>query len=413
MPLSRRQVYRRRRILVFSALALVLAAVIYGTTTLTAAVPATAASVTQPTVATQPAAQLTWPDFGSGAVGAVGFDGLLGSHGDPDAAVPIASITKVITALVVLDAKPIAAGEEGPTITYTDADVDIYYEQVAENASVAPVSAGLELSEKQSLTVMLLPSAGNYSQSLAIWAFGSVDAYLDAAQKWVADQGLTNTTVADTSGLSDSSASSPTDLVALAKIAVADPTLTSIVSQKSADIPGVGVVQNTNKMLGTHGVDGIKTGTNDNSGATLLFSAKYTVGSQSVTVVGAMLGGASMGDHDVLDAAVGTVLDGVAAGFHEVQLTTEGAPAATYTSLWGDTATAVSAKAASILTWSDTAVSGVAKAGSVQEAADGDTVGSLTFTVGEQTIEVPLVLMGSIKGPDAGWRLSHPGELAG
>ncbi|KQX06959.1 MULTISPECIES: D-alanyl-D-alanine carboxypeptidase family protein [unclassified Leifsonia] len=411
MPLSRRQVYRRRRILVFSALALVLAAVIYGTTTLTAAVPATAASVTQPTVATQPAAQLTWPDFGSGAVGAVGFDGLLGSHGDPDAAVPIASITKVITALVVLEAKPIAAGEEGPSITYTDADVDIYYDQVAENASVAPVSSGLQLSEKQSLTVMLLPSAGNYSESLAIWAYGSVDAYLDAANAWVDDHGLANTTVADTSGLSDDSSSSPTDLVALAKIAVADPTLMSIVSQESADIPGVGVVKNTNNMLGTHGVDGMKTGTNDNSGATLLFSAKYTVGSQTVTVVGAMLGGASMGDHDVLDAAVGTVLDGVAAGFHEVQLTTEGAPAATYKSLWGDTATAVSAKTASVLTWSDTAVSGVAKAEAVQAADDGDTVGSLTFTVGTQTVEVPLVLMGSIDGPDAGWRLSHPGEL--
>ncbi|KQO93824.1 D-alanyl-D-alanine carboxypeptidase family protein [Leifsonia sp. Leaf264] len=411
MPLSRRQVYRRRRIVVFSALAIVLAAVIYSTTTLTAAVPATAASVTQPTIAAQPAAQLTWPDFGSGAVGAVGFDGLLGSHGDPDAAVPIASITKVITALVVLDAKPIAAGEEGPTITYTDADVDIYYEQVAENASVAPVSAGLELSEKQSLTVMLLPSAGNYSQSLAIWAFGSVDAYLDAAQKWVADHGLTNTTVADTSGLSDDSASSPTDLIALAKIAVADPTVTSIVSQKSADIPGVGVVQNTNKMLGSHGVDGIKTGTNDNSGATLLFSAKYTVGSQTVTVVGAMLGGASMGDHDVLDAAVGTLLDGVAAGFHEVPLTTAGAPSATYASPWGDTATAVSAKDATALTWSDTAVSGVAEAKTVRKADDGDTVGALTFTVGAQTIEVPLVLQGSIDDPGAGWRLTHPGEL--
>src|SRR6478735_6139006 len=123
-------------------------------------------------------------------------------------------------------------------------------------------------------------------------------------------------------------------------------------------------------MLGTHGVDGIKTGTNDNSGATLLFSARYTVGSQTVTVVGTLLGGASMGDHDVLDAAVGTVLDGVAAGFHEVQLTTKGAPAATYTSLWGDTATAVSAKDASVVTWSDTAVSGVAKAEAVQEAED-------------------------------------------
>ncbi|MET0726478.1 MAG: D-alanyl-D-alanine carboxypeptidase [Leifsonia sp.] len=413
MPLSRRQVYRRRRIVVFSGLAILLAVLVYGTTTITAAVPATAATVTQPPVATQAAAQLVWPDFGSGAVGAVGFDGLLGSTGDPNAVVPIASITKVITALVVLDAKPIPAGEEGPAITYTDADVDIYYDQVAQNASVAPVSDGLVLTEKQSLTTMLLPSAGNYSVSLATWAYGSVDAYLAAANAWVVAHGMPSTHVADTSGLSDDSASSPADLVTLAKLAVADPTLTAIVAQKSADIPGVGVVKNTNKMLGTHGVDGIKTGTNDNSGATLLFSAKYAIGSQTVTVVGTMLGGAGMGDHDVLDAAVGTVLDGVAAGFHEVPLTTAGAPSATYTTLWGDTATAVSAKDASALVWSDTPISGVATAKTLTTADDGDTVGSVAYTVGTQVIEVPLVLKGTIADPGVGWRLSHPGELAG
>ena len=187
----------------------------------------------------------------------------------------------------------------------------------------------------------------------------------------------------------------------------------SIVNQPSADIPGIGVVKNTNKMLGSHGVDGIKTGTNDNSGATLLFSANYTVGSQTVRVVGAMLGGPTMGDHDVLDQAVGALLDGVAAGFHEVPLTTAGAPSASYTTLWGDTALAVSAKDASALVWSDTPVSGVAKAKTLRTAEDGDTVGSLTFTVGIQKVEVPLVLKGTLSDPGVGWRLSHPGELAG
>ena len=64
------------------------------------------------------------------AVGAVGFEGLLAA-GEEQRPMPMASITKVITALVVLDANPIPAGEGGPEITYTEADVDIYWDQVA------------------------------------------------------------------------------------------------------------------------------------------------------------------------------------------------------------------------------------------------------------------------------------------
>ena len=84
-----------------------------------------------------------------------------------------------------------------------------------------------------------------------------------------------------------------------------------------------------------------------------------------------------MGDHDVLDAAVGTVLDGVAAGFHEVQLTTAGAPSATYTSLWGDTATAVSAKDASVADLvGHRRERGGRRRRPCRTAEDGDTVGA-------------------------------------
>ncbi|MEJ3404092.1 D-alanyl-D-alanine carboxypeptidase [Rathayibacter sp. YIM 133350] len=411
MPLTRRQIYRRRRIVVFGGLVLVLAALIYSFSTLTASVPATAAELKEPAAISTPQAQPAWPGFGRGAVGAVGFDGVLSASGDQSAA-PMASITKIITALVVLDAKPIAVGEDGPSITYTDADVDIYYQEVAADASVAPVRDGLVLSEKQSLTMMLLPSAGNYSISVANWAFGSVDAYLGAAATWLKAHGLANTTVVDTSGLSDESASTPADLVELAKIANTDPTISAIVSQPSAEIPGIGTIENTNKMIGSHNVDGIKTGTNDNAGACLLFSADYTIGSRTVTVVGVLLGGPDMGDHAELDAAVGTLLDSVSAAFHEVTLTKAGERYASYTSEWGDTVTAVAEHDASALVWSNTPITSTATSKTLRTVADGDTVGSVTFTINGTTTVVPLVARGEIEDPGTLWRLGHPGELA-
>ena len=92
---------------------------------------------------------------------------------------PSASITKVITALVVLDAHPIPPGEGGPEIAYTEADVDIYWDMVAQNGSVAPVAAGSSLTLRESLEAMLLPSGNNYAISLANWAFGSGDEFLE------------------------------------------------------------------------------------------------------------------------------------------------------------------------------------------------------------------------------------------
>ena len=134
-----------------------------------------------------------------------------------------ASITKVITALVVLEDHPIAAGEGGPEIAYTDADVDIYWDMVAQNGSVAPVRAGSTLTLRESLEAMLLPSGNNYSISIANWAYGSVDAFLERARTWLDAHGLVDTRIADSSGLSLDNVSTAADLVQLGEIALADP----------------------------------------------------------------------------------------------------------------------------------------------------------------------------------------------
>ncbi|HYI34103.1 MAG TPA: D-alanyl-D-alanine carboxypeptidase, partial [Glaciibacter sp.] len=320
MPLTRRQIYRRRRIAFFTALFLFLAGLIYVLSAGFAPVQPAAAVVTQPAALTAPAAQPVWPGVGASAIGALGFPGVLASSGE-QTAVPIASITKMVTALVILDAKPLTGDEPGPTITFTDDDVDIYYDVIAENGSVAPVVAGMELSQREAFTAMLLPSANNYSVSMAVWAYGSLDSYYAAADAWLQENGLTGTVVADTSGLSPESVSTPSDLVALGKLVLDEPALASIVAQKSADLPTIGTVKNTNKLLGKHGVDGIKTGTTDEAGACLLFSADFEVDGKTITVVGVMLGADT---HPELNDAITALIESVKPGFRQVPLTDKG-----------------------------------------------------------------------------------------
>ncbi|MDR5700075.1 D-alanyl-D-alanine carboxypeptidase family protein [Agromyces aerolatus] len=409
--LARRRMYRRRRFVVFGTLAVMLALLIAGVSyvanALGAPLPAVAASSTAPAPLVQPAQQLALPGFGEYAVGAVGFEGTLAAS-EAQASMPIASIAKVVTALVVLEANPVPAGEGGPAIAYTDADVGIYWDMVAQNGSVAPVAAGTTLTLTQSLEAMLLPSGNNYAISIANWAFGSEAAYVEAANAWLAEHGFTETTIADASGLSLANVGTPGDLVRLGQLALDEPTLEGIVAQQAVDLPGVGRVENSNKLLGTHGVDGIKTGTTDDA-ANLLFSADYAVGSSTVTVVGVMLGADT---HAQLREAIAALLDSVAPGFHEVSVLEAGTELASYSTVWGDAASARTTEGASVVVWNDTPVNVTVTAEPITTAEAGTRVGVATVSAGAQTIEVPLELDATIDDPGAWWRLTNPGGLS-
>jgi D-alanyl-D-alanine carboxypeptidase (penicillin-binding protein 5/6) len=404
------RVYRRRRIAVFGTLTVLLIALIAGGTytarALTTPVPEVAPTVVDPApVAAEPQV-VAEPSFGTWAVGAVGFDGALAAGGE-STPMPMASIAKVVTALVILEEHPIPAGEGGPGIAYTEADIDLYWDMVAQNGSVAPVVAGTTLSLRQSLEAMMLPSGNNYSISLAQWAFGSVDAYLERARAWVAEHGLANTNIADTSGLSLENTSTAADLVKLGELALQDPTLAEIVATKQVEIPGLGTLENSNKLLGTRGVDGIKTGTTD-AAANLLFSADVPVGSSSVTIVGVLLGGAN---HPDVRAGIAAMIDTIAPGFREVVALEAGTELATYETPWGDTATALAAEGATVVVWSDTPVDVAVTAEPVTLATDGAPAGTAVVTAGSQRVEVPLELEGTLDDPGAWWRLTNPGAL--
>jgi D-alanyl-D-alanine carboxypeptidase (penicillin-binding protein 5/6) len=366
--------------------------------------PASAAKTTYaaPT-ATVP--DLTFPAYGATAVQAPGFADSLQTSGDAKPR-SIASISKVVTALVVLDQHPLTTTSDGPTITFDQQQHDLYATYLAQNGEVAQMPVGLQLTEKQAFQVMLMKSANNYAGALALWAFGSIDKYKAAAAAWLSAHDLHDTTINEPTGLDAGNTSTATDLVHLGELAIANPVVAEIVGTKSVAIPTVGQIENSNKLLGIDGVDGIKTGTLDEAGACLLFAATYQRGGRDVTVVGAMLGGAT---HDALDADVQALLHSVADNFHTVTLTNKGQSFGTYATPWKQSSDAVAESAKTVLVWGRTTVAARTSLHTVTFGSRGERVGTVRFTIEHHApVTVPLVLDTAIEDPGIWWKWTNP-----
>lgn len=398
--------YVRRRIGVFSLLALVVAAGVYFPATLLAPVAPVSAVVTTFKAPAETKLDLAFPSYGATAVEAVGFSDSLKTSGDQKPR-SIASISKIVTALVVLEKKPLNGGS-GPNITFTAADHALYAKYLAQDGEVAAMPVGMTLTERQVLQVALIKSANNYAGALAYWAFGSNDAYVTAVKSWLSSHGLDKTTLLEPTGLNAGNTSTATDLVDLGKLALANKDVASIVSTKSVDIPGVGTVTNSNKLLGIDDVVGIKTGTLDQAGACLLFATRETIEGHQVTVVGVMLGGK---DHDSLDVDVQRLLTGVKAGFQTVDAVAKGDVYGTYATKWGATARAKATESVSALVYGDARVSAVPTLRPVEAASAGEKVGTLRVTIGPKKTTVPLILDRAVPEPGAWWRITNPSRV--
>lgn len=387
----------------------VVAVAVYLPLTLLTPVGPTVAQVLPPAATGAQPAALTWPAYGGGAVTAIGYPESLSVNGSP-APQSIASITKIITALVVLDAKPLTVGEAGPTIIFSDADVALIAKYAQQNGKTVKAVAGRTISEHDLISVALIASANNYADSLAIWAFGSQAAFVTATATWLTAHSLTHTTIVEPTGINSKNVSTPTELITIGQLALANPVLAEIVATPTVTIDGVGTITNSNLLLGKDGVDGIKTGTLDSNGSDLLFSADYVVGLTKITVVGAILGAPN---HAVLNVAVEALLATVHQGFHSVVLAAVGQKFATYTTEWGSTAHAVATKSTSAVMWSNPVVSRKVTAPRIHGSESGDSVGSVVFTLGGKTITVPLKLDQDLPEPDFAWRITHPAEVLG
>ena len=186
---------------------------------------------------------------------------------NPDQRLPMASTTKIMTALVVLE----------------NADLD--HEFKVSKIAVGCEGTSAYLCENDLLTIssalhaLLLQSANDAAMALAIEVAGNVENFVDLMNNKAKEIGLSNTNFMNPSGLPDEGHyTSARDLVKLSAIALENPEFAKIVKTKSATVKINDTDRtfiNHNKLLSLYNdAVGVKTGFTKESGRCLVGAAE-------------------------------------------------------------------------------------------------------------------------------------------
>ncbi|WP_343640453.1 serine hydrolase [Roseateles sp.] len=197
---------------------------------------------------------------------------------DADTVVPIASLTKLMTAMVVLDAKQ----DMDEEIRIDDADVDRL------KHSRSRVKVGATMTREAALELALISSENRAASALARHFPGGLPAYEAAVAAKIRALGLSHTALADPTGLSPANTSTATEVARIAAAAARYPVIARISSDKSSEVEVNGrprELRNTNHLVGAKGWDIrlSKTGYTEEAGRCLAMRMKS--GGQTITVV--------------------------------------------------------------------------------------------------------------------------------
>lgn len=229
---------------------------------------------------------LAWPGQGQSAVIVDGV-GSLGSEGAQKPA-PIASVAKVMTAYVVLREHPLKGDEPGETITVDQRAED---ESKRPDESTAPLTKGQQLSQRDLLQLLMIPSGNNAARLFARWDSPTEAEFVDKMNDAAKDLGMTGTTYTDPSGLEKTTVSTAADQLKLAQAVMQNEVFRQIVDMPEIDIEGIDTkIYNNNTLLLEPGVSGIKTGSSTPAGGCLLWSANTVVDGKTHRIYGVVMG---------------------------------------------------------------------------------------------------------------------------
>jgi serine-type D-Ala-D-Ala carboxypeptidase (penicillin-binding protein 5/6) len=249
--------------------------------------PSLVSSVRKSTTVPGHAAPLPWPVVGQGAV-SVPSTGYAAQSG-PETSLPIASLTKMTTAVVVLRDHPIAPGGTGPVITITPGDANQYSVDLDNDESNIPLQTGETLTELQLLEALLTQSANDVAYTLAVWDAGSEPAFVTKMNALAASLGAQHTHYVDASGFDPQSVSTAADCLRIAAAGMSIPAFAEVVGMSTVTLPLVGTAHNIVSEIGSNGVIGIKSGYTSQAGGCMVLAADRTVFGRTVLVLSAVL----------------------------------------------------------------------------------------------------------------------------
>ncbi|MGK5051577.1 M56 family metallopeptidase [Janthinobacterium sp. RB2P8] len=197
---------------------------------------------------------------------------------DADAVVPIASITKLMTAMVVLDAG--LDPDEQLRIVRADGDASLQRHSL--------LADGVAVSRGALLQLALLPSENRAAAALARTYPGGSAAFHQALQAKIRRLGLNRTTLTDPVGSSPANTSTASEVAKIVAAAARYPDIARITSHPQASVAVNGKVRtlhNTNPLVGGKGWDILlsKTGSSHEAGSCL--TMRMRSGGKHVTVV--------------------------------------------------------------------------------------------------------------------------------
>ncbi len=231
---------------------------------------------------------LPWPSRGQGAV-SVPLLGVAEQSG-PEPSVPIASLTKMTTAVVVLSDHPLVVGQPGPAITITTDDVAHYDADLKADESTLPIRVGETLTEQQMLEGLLTQSANDLAYSLAVWDAGSEAAFVTKMNTLARSVGATSSHYVDASGYEPATVSTASDCLRIAAAGMAIPAFKAIVGMATIAFPGMGTLRNIVTEVGVDGIIGVKSGYTSVAGGCMVLASEPVVGGHKVLVLSAVLG---------------------------------------------------------------------------------------------------------------------------
>jgi D-alanyl-D-alanine carboxypeptidase (penicillin-binding protein 5/6) len=191
--------------------------------------------------------------------------------------VPIASLTKLMTAYLVLRQHPLRPGQMGPVLTISSRAVKRYENDVAEDQSSVRVAVGERLSEYQLLQALLVRSANNIANFLGDWVAGSLPAFVGQMNQMAARLGMTQTHYADASGFDPASVSTARDVAVIAAADMRNPVFRAIVDEHTVTLPLIGTRRNIVRRIGTGPVVGVKSGFTSQAGGCAVIATRLAV----------------------------------------------------------------------------------------------------------------------------------------
>ncbi len=351
---------------------------------------------------TRQAVNINWPETGSAALGYVGSDQVYLEGFNADQQRPSASTIKMLTALSLASKKPLIV-HGGEMINFTEADVARQQTILEGDGSIFLVNAGETMTYRQAMEILLVTSANNIADKLAEYVYGSTAEYISQTNLYAQANGLNQTVVDDTSGLSDATMTSAVDLVKMAKLMIDNEDLREIVSMESVSYGGR-EAQSTNRLLGGEYI-GIKTGYTELAGGCLVVAREVTVKNQEFILISVVMGQNRSAIFDISERLTTEFL----AGFKETTIFSRGFSVGKYTAPWGDEAQVVSRESLHLVRYEGSNLVSTVELDNITEGKQHQQVG--VIDAGGRKVEAELAE--DLPQPSLIWRLEHALDYIG